>query len=217
MAMPDAESTDHHPAAQGRFTSTHWSVVLAAARTESPEAQGGVGEFIRHVLVCALPTCAGTAISSPPRPPCRPRCIRTLGTISSWWTRIEAAVPGRVRQDAAVSLVRFLRIVMLMERSQEILKHVIRDLLALFQSIPTSGAEVSSKPNARVHILPGCLRETVIRTKHAAWCTAGREGEAEIIVEEPSQHSSGRAADGREGAGRSDYRKSQRPWPYRRR
>lgn len=40
--MPVPES-DHKPAsAEGRFASTHWSVVLAAARTESPEAQAAL-------------------------------------------------------------------------------------------------------------------------------------------------------------------------------
>ena len=40
--MPVPES-DHKPAsAEGRFASTHWSVVLAAARTASPEAQAAL-------------------------------------------------------------------------------------------------------------------------------------------------------------------------------
>lgn len=39
--MPDAESNDRH-AVQERFASTHWSVVLAAARTASPEAQAAL-------------------------------------------------------------------------------------------------------------------------------------------------------------------------------
>ena len=40
--MPVPES-DHRPAsAEGRFASTHWSVVLAAARTASPEAQAAL-------------------------------------------------------------------------------------------------------------------------------------------------------------------------------
>jgi len=36
--MATANSDDQPTAARGRFASTHWSVVLAAARTESPEA-----------------------------------------------------------------------------------------------------------------------------------------------------------------------------------
>lgn len=40
--MPTPES-DHNPAsAEGRFASTHWSVVLAAAKTESPEARAAL-------------------------------------------------------------------------------------------------------------------------------------------------------------------------------
>jgi len=37
--MPTAQANDQHPTAEGRFASTHWSVVLAAARTASPEAE----------------------------------------------------------------------------------------------------------------------------------------------------------------------------------
>src|SRR5438093_8489120 len=37
MAAPGSEH--HPPSAEDRFASTHWSVVLAAARTDSPEAQ----------------------------------------------------------------------------------------------------------------------------------------------------------------------------------
>ena len=40
--MPKEEPNDQHPAAAGRFTSTHWSVVLAAARTASPEAEAAL-------------------------------------------------------------------------------------------------------------------------------------------------------------------------------
>ena len=36
--MPTGDSKDERTAAQKHFASTHWSVVLAAARTESPEA-----------------------------------------------------------------------------------------------------------------------------------------------------------------------------------
>jgi len=36
--MPAPNSNDRQTAIQGRFASTHWSVVLAAARTASPEA-----------------------------------------------------------------------------------------------------------------------------------------------------------------------------------
>lgn len=40
--MPAADSRDEHLAAQQRFASTHWSVVLAAARTASPEAEAAL-------------------------------------------------------------------------------------------------------------------------------------------------------------------------------
>jgi RNA polymerase sigma-70 factor (ECF subfamily) len=40
MSVPqDNPSEDSHHSAPGRFASTHWSVVLAAAQTQSPEAQ----------------------------------------------------------------------------------------------------------------------------------------------------------------------------------
>ena len=40
--MPTAEPNDKHAAGKGRFASTHWSVVLAAARTASPEADAAL-------------------------------------------------------------------------------------------------------------------------------------------------------------------------------
>ncbi len=40
--MPTTEPNDQHPTAEGRFASTHWSVVLAAARTASPEAEAAL-------------------------------------------------------------------------------------------------------------------------------------------------------------------------------
>lgn len=40
--MPAGDSKDQQSAAQGRFASTHWSVVLAAARTASPEAEAAL-------------------------------------------------------------------------------------------------------------------------------------------------------------------------------
>lgn len=40
--MRAAEPNDKHPTADGRFASTHWSVVLAAARTASPEAEAAL-------------------------------------------------------------------------------------------------------------------------------------------------------------------------------
>lgn len=41
-AMPAPESDPRPASAEGRFASTHWSVVLAAAKTQSPEAQAAL-------------------------------------------------------------------------------------------------------------------------------------------------------------------------------
>src|SRR5688572_29857095 len=40
--MAAGDSKEQQTAAQGRFASTHWSVVLAAARTASPEAEAAL-------------------------------------------------------------------------------------------------------------------------------------------------------------------------------
>jgi len=40
--MPAPKSNDKHPTNRGWFASTHWSVVLAAARTASPEAEAAL-------------------------------------------------------------------------------------------------------------------------------------------------------------------------------
>lgn len=40
--MPGPESNHKPASAEGRFASTHWSVLLAAARTDSPEAQAAL-------------------------------------------------------------------------------------------------------------------------------------------------------------------------------
>src|SRR5205823_11312641 len=85
-----------------------------------------------------------------------------------------------------------------LERSQEMMNHIIRHLSALMKSIPASGAEMHAKPNARVHVFQCRLRETVIRTKYTAWCADSRDCEAEIIGLEKSGHHFGRrGANGR--------------------
>ena len=42
VVMPAEDSRDKPTAAQKRFATTHWSVVLAAARTASPEAEAAL-------------------------------------------------------------------------------------------------------------------------------------------------------------------------------
>ena len=86
---------------------------------------------------------------------------------------------------------------MLLDRLQEMMNHIIRHLFALPQSILASGAEVNAQPDARIHVFLGRLRETGVRTIHTARRCAGRNAEIEIVrAEEVGQHLGGRAGNG---------------------
>src|SRR5262245_53088724 len=83
----------------------------------------------------------------------------------------------------------------LFDRLQEMMDHVVCYLFALDESVPTGGAEVSSKPNARIHVFLSRLRETLIGTIHTTRRCAGRDAETKIIRrEEVGQNLSRRAA-----------------------
>src|SRR3989442_4961656 len=45
--MAQADSSDHSPASAREFQTTHWSVVLAARDTASPQAEAALAELCR--------------------------------------------------------------------------------------------------------------------------------------------------------------------------
>src|SRR5438552_9657468 len=89
--------------------------------------------------------------------------------------RVSAHLRKSAQSAETLLLINLSQVMMLLDRSQEMINHIICHLFALMKSIPASGAEMHTKPNARDHVFVCRSGETVIRTEDTARCPDSRE------------------------------------------